>query len=145
MGHWMLGEFRFDVGEPYVILDEAKVQPHRSSWYKHRVDVVVEFSGAEYLCEYTGSAADYNKDIEPDEKEVVDCIIREIMSAYVDPAEFMAMAFMEPPEDVEFIKVIYDLLMYARDYGEELEKLLPEDWWEEEALYPHIKELEHDR
>ena len=140
MAHWMLGEFRFHVDEPYTILEESNINP-RYDWYRFRVDVVVEFKGAEYLCAYTGSAHDYAKSIKPDEREVVECIIHEIMEAYTGPVEFMEMVFMEPPKDVEFIKTIYDLLMYADEYGKELEDLLPGDWWEEEEIAGRITEV----
>ena len=52
----------------------------------------------------------------------------------------MQMAFMEPPNDVEFIKQIYDLLIFAKEYGESLEEALPGDWWEESVIASIITE-----
>ena len=154
MALWLLGEpgegegFRFDVGEPYVILDERETRGYSLRMHKFRVDVTVEsprgpqWHGEIYACDYTGSAADYDGLVKPDGREVVECIVQEIMSAYLDPVEFMAMAFTELPTDTAFIKVIYDLLMYAREHGAQLEKLLPEEWHEEEAIVGLIKEME---
>ena len=137
---WMLGEFKFKVGAPYTILEESNISP-RYNWYRSRVGVLVEFDDTKYSCEYTSSAHDYAKSIKPDEREVVECIIREIVDAYTDPVEFMSIAFMEPPKDVEFIKTIYDLLIYAKEYGNELEDLLPGDWWEEGEIASRITEV----
>lgn len=144
---WMIGTWRFTLSEPYEIVDEHKNVLYGTveKMRKYRVDVTVEterdlhLHGAFYGCDYTGSANDFKKRRPPLHKEVIECVAQEIMNAYTDPVEFMSMAFMEPPESTEYIKQIYDLVTFARDYGEELEGFMPEECWEEEALYELIR------